>query len=864
MTEPRIEAADAMRGARDGAETSFFISYAREDLPFRTRLRTAMLSAGRRVWVDEDIPPLADWREEVLAAIMGADIFVFVLSPDSLVSQACLEELSLAHSSSKRIAPIVCRDVDGLLLPAGLSEPNWVFFRDHDDFDASLVDLLTAADTDVAWVKTHTRLAVRAKDWDERDRDESLLLRGRDLETALVWLAQSAAHGHGDASDTQVEYLEAGRAREADENARLRDQYTRAVARQLAFQSELERGSTPRSVEISALLAAESISRWRTTEGDQALRRAMAQLPVGAKRTVSHDGGQVLALSHDGRVLAVSDAKTVDVWSVESGSLKHTLPMPGLVVTLTIDDGGTRLFGLDDNSHARLWRVSNGDLVHEFDLPGEPEHVALHPDSATVAVACPGHGIQVFDGSRATPVLDCDIDGEVRAMALANDAELLVTVCAEGMTGSLRTFDLTTGQALEPFGFDGLVRSAALARSAAFLAVITLHVGPWMGPERDVNEVSVVTLSEEGLPRVELRHQHPVRAFGFAGDGPYVYTVTDRTVGVWSASNGQPLGSVARASVPCHVALNAAALRLATAYTDGTVRVTDLVSGIPVMAINRQARAVAFDAAGSLVVSETDRTELWGDAVGFELMRARPGVEDGTSPGVAQRISGNVPQARFSLKGYNATICGFSPDGRTLLVEGPNHLLTLLDTSERVVRVLDAPPRASRSAFAADSRHVVTVSVSAAWSSSGDLGDSHVRVWDIGTGALVSEYERPDSPQFDVNERSGLLAHASTDGDQLWVRDSVQGSRRTTSVSPGRCPGCGSATPAATSPLSPTTTSCGSWICSRVTCGRVGRPRRPLFTAWTTVDVSRSSHSPRTRLCTTSKVPPRWRLPRRR
>ena len=281
--------------------SSFFISYAREDGAFQVRLTGAMRARGRQVWADADIPTLASWWDEVTAAIDAADVFVFVLSPDSLASAACLEELAFARASAKRIAPIVCRPVEGLPIPAGLSEPNWVFFP-AGDFDRALGKLLEAADTDLDWIKMLTRVTVRARDWSDRDGDDSLLLRGRDLQTALAWLARSAAEGAGPVGDHQIAFLDASRTREAEENARLREQYERSVARQLAFQSELERSWTPRSLQVSALLAAESISRSRTPEGDLALRRALARLPLKARRTLLHEDGRTVALSDDGRL----------------------------------------------------------------------------------------------------------------------------------------------------------------------------------------------------------------------------------------------------------------------------------------------------------------------------------------------------------------------------------------------------------------------------------------------------------------------------------------------------------------------------------------------------------------------------------
>jgi tetratricopeptide (TPR) repeat protein len=46
-----------------------------------------------------------------------------------------------------------------------------------------------ALETNLAWLKEHTRLGELARRWEERDRNSTFLLRGRDLEDAQRWIA---------------------------------------------------------------------------------------------------------------------------------------------------------------------------------------------------------------------------------------------------------------------------------------------------------------------------------------------------------------------------------------------------------------------------------------------------------------------------------------------------------------------------------------------------------------------------------------------------------------------------------------------------------------------------------------------------
>lgn len=84
-----------------------FISYSRRDRGIVERLAAALEARGRSAWVDwADIPPTAEWMAEITAAIDAADTVVVVLSPDSVASPVCSQELVAAAGSNKRIVPL--------------------------------------------------------------------------------------------------------------------------------------------------------------------------------------------------------------------------------------------------------------------------------------------------------------------------------------------------------------------------------------------------------------------------------------------------------------------------------------------------------------------------------------------------------------------------------------------------------------------------------------------------------------------------------------------------------------------------------------------------------------------------------------
>ena len=84
-------------------------------------------------------------------------------------------------------------------LPAKPSIRRWesttgcFFFRETDDFATAFRALVTALDTDLDHVKFHTRLLVKARDWETKGKTEDYLLRGQDLNDSETWLAQAQA-----------------------------------------------------------------------------------------------------------------------------------------------------------------------------------------------------------------------------------------------------------------------------------------------------------------------------------------------------------------------------------------------------------------------------------------------------------------------------------------------------------------------------------------------------------------------------------------------------------------------------------------------------------------------------------------------
>jgi len=234
-----------------------FISYSRKDKNFVQKLHEGLTQSQKDSWVDwEDIPLTADWWAEIQAGIEESDTFVFVISPDSVDSKVCHQEIDHAVQHNKRLIPIVYRYSDGV--PDALSHLNWIFFRETDDFDAAFEKLLEAMETDLDWVKKHTRLTRRAVEWDREGRNESYLLRGDDLADAEEHLSQ--ANRKPALTQLQQEYIVSSQQKQAadlihelEQAKALAETEKRRVEEQKRYNAQLRRRSM---VVIGALVLA--------------------------------------------------------------------------------------------------------------------------------------------------------------------------------------------------------------------------------------------------------------------------------------------------------------------------------------------------------------------------------------------------------------------------------------------------------------------------------------------------------------------------------------------------------------------------------------------------------------------------------
>jgi sugar lactone lactonase YvrE len=168
-----------------------FISYSRADSDLARKINDALQELGKTTWFDqESIATGTDFQEEINRGIAICDNFLFIISPKSVNSPYCADEVEYAKNLGKRFVTILHRPLsdDDQLHPA-LANVQWLDFNQHGgDFSANFNELVRTLDTDRDHVRSHTKWSQRALEWQEKNKNAGLLLPEIEFAVAEAWL----------------------------------------------------------------------------------------------------------------------------------------------------------------------------------------------------------------------------------------------------------------------------------------------------------------------------------------------------------------------------------------------------------------------------------------------------------------------------------------------------------------------------------------------------------------------------------------------------------------------------------------------------------------------------------------------------
>ncbi len=195
MIDGTRASASGEAAAPDAGKLKVFISYSRRDLAFADQLAAILEWQGFHVVIDrKGIHGAESWERRLGNLILESDAVVFVLSPDSAVSDICKWEVEEAARRAKRLVPILCRPLESAKPHDLLRDLNYIHFYAEPNlpgsgFGTGQVRLIDALKMDVGWLREHTRLEELAARWEASGRPIDLLVRGSELKGYQVWRA---------------------------------------------------------------------------------------------------------------------------------------------------------------------------------------------------------------------------------------------------------------------------------------------------------------------------------------------------------------------------------------------------------------------------------------------------------------------------------------------------------------------------------------------------------------------------------------------------------------------------------------------------------------------------------------------------
>ncbi len=443
--------------------TKVFISYSRKDKASVSRLHDR-LAAHEDITIfrdTDDILPAEEWQPRLESLIHAADCIVFALSPHSAASVVCKWEVELAEGFNKRIIPVVIEDVTGDV-PEGLSKLNYIHFTADHDPDEAIKKTVAAIDTDIDWVREHTRLAELSARWDAARLRGAQTLRGRELSEAEQWLASQPLHAPNPTALHRRFIYESRRA----ETRRVRRNsvamlVAAVVFAVLAVVSFLSYKQANDSFVLALLTKADRLvsqdlpSRVLVVAGAINLRGWLASRLERLGLIVPKDD-QSVRIRTLARIAGPASTEPVKWWryssaatsvaSSRSGNLFAVGYSNGEVHVRSTGDGGETMRLVQDKDSGRVWGLEFG------------------PDDSSLA-SFSSNEVVLWDLTHGTAVRFCETRSVITALAFDPQGRYLVWTLRDG---SVVVLDLAreTRTVLEEF--QSSVWAAAFSPSGAY------------------------------------------------------------------------------------------------------------------------------------------------------------------------------------------------------------------------------------------------------------------------------------------------------------------------------------------------------------------------------------------------------------
>ena len=717
-----------------------FISYSRADADFARQLNGELQVHGKTTWFDQEsiAAGSANFQEEIFNGIENADHFLFIISPNAIQSPYCAEEVAYAESLNKRILTVLYRPVSSKELPPALATVQWIDFNSKQkNFKTTLSILLRALENDPTHLRFHTRLLVQALEWEDSNRDESLLLRGKVRHETETWLLEaegktpqptrlqqdfvtaSAAEeirrqrsairlqqmGIGVISLVSLAAIALGifangqRIRANHQTTRAEQQRQEAEFQQIFAEMEtseaLFKSNQPFEALIEASRAGVALKDYQQANPerpfpDDKVVTALQQAIFWVRERNRLDGHEGIvwdtAVSADGQLIASASADgTARLWGIDGSIVDRFEVEDTQVLSVAFSPDGQQLAMGLENGTIELWQLGENKRLLDTlqNHTGPVTTVDFSPDGQRLASASEDKTVRLW-GADGTPLKELSEHiAAVRTVLFSPDGKTLASA-ADDRTIRLYTPD---GKSLKTLrGHSAQVKGLAFSPDSSMLASAS-----W--------DETIRLWKRTGEPIREIRgHNALVYDVSFSPDGNYLASASwDKTIRTWTLV-GEPITTVFGHSAQIHsIHFNPENGRLISGAGDRTVRIWEMDR--PLINALRDHQANVYSA----VFSPDDQTIASAGADNKIRLWTREG------------------KVLNVLNGHDSVIwnLSYSPDGDVLASASSDYTVKLWDQSGQLLSTLaDHKGPVYALAFSSDGQLIAT-----------GAADRTVRIW---------------------------------------------------------------------------------------------------------------------------------------
>jgi WD40 repeat protein len=570
-----------------------------------------------------------------------------------------------------------------------------------------------------------------------------------------------------------------------------------ALGRQLAAQAEVTRTERAQLLPFSLLQGIESMRAFPSVEADQAIRTALARIPVVA--AVMPHASPVDAIAFDsatGHIATATSDGVVALWDRTGGGERRLTTTRQRDTPILFSPNGTLLATIDVNQDVRVWNVSTGrEEFPSLKLDGRAMRLAFSPDSRTLAatsVAGPKSGVTIWDAATGTTIEHMPLRGAEVSQGLA-------------------------------FSIDGRLAAVDYARVRVWY-----HAGTWremVAPAMSPSAIADLRYSPDGKYLVaagtgrllvlvggETRGGSTLDVRGlrhivFSADGMLLAGAAGNQAIVWETENWAQVTVVTHEDEITSVAFNPSGSVLATGSADGTAALWSIPGGEKLNSMDHGDRvsSVAFLAGpeGLITASADGTARIWQPRAEVELAALEGSADDSETTFAARaprfvKIAGaslsiwrgeerrvdqvSVPEARrsaaLSANGERAAVAGAGDIVRVWETSAEQEIASLqhpgpVDWTEYQRRVgirrdisnasfqrqmSERQGAVDIAGFSADGRYLLTT-----------RHDFVARLWDVASSRLIASQPYQSAVTKAAFSPDGRLATLILDGKELLV-----------------------------------------------------------------------------------------------